>query len=455
MSSLTLGRATGLPPLRLDCLSRSELLAYFEHHWQLEEILFKQLVNPASFYLSPDPLRNPLIFYLGHSAVFYINKLVRVGLLDQRINPDYERLFEIGVDPHQAQELQQANQGTMWPEVTSVWHYRHQVREVVTQLIQTTPLTLPIHWEHPLWALLMAIEHSCIHFETSSMLIRQLPLEHFPAVTDWPYAPVGSDTPEGSLVLMPGGQVHLGKSADSVTYGWDSDYGDRRVEVKPFWCSPYLVTNQDYLAFVEAGGYENPDYWSPTAWQWRQENQVTSPKFWYKTPNGYRYRAMFQEMELPLAWPVEVNQYEAIAFCRWRGEGYRLCTEAEWRYLLQAQSSPVEATEPTDNLNFRWGSPSIVGSLETPEHDSYCYDLRGNVWEWTQDTFTALPGFKPHDLYDNYSNPFFDEQHFVMLGGSWASTGSYGSADCRNWFRPYFYQHAGFRLVKTATSSTI
>ncbi|NEQ41605.1 MAG: 5-histidylcysteine sulfoxide synthase, partial [Okeania sp. SIO3I5] len=83
---------------------RKDILEYFKNAWQLEEILMNSLVAEETFYFNPDPLRNPLIFYLGHSAVFYINKLIHVELLEKRINSNYEILFELGVDPEKPEE---------------------------------------------------------------------------------------------------------------------------------------------------------------------------------------------------------------------------------------------------------------------------------------------------------------------------------------------------------------
>jgi len=88
-----------------------------------------------------------------------------------------------------------------------------------------------------------------------------------------------------------------------------------------------------------------------------------------------------------------------------------------------------------------------VGSLETSKNDQNIYDLRGNVWEWLGDIFTPLSSFKPHYLYQDYSAPFFDNRHYMLLGGSWATNGYEATPYYRNWFRPYFYQHAGFRII--------
>ena len=448
----------GAPP-KLDRCDRQVILDYFHNAWQLEEILMKTLIEDATFYTNPDPLRNFLIFYLGHSAVFYINKLISVGLLTARINPDYEILFEVGVDPETPEELSQALSNINWPSVEQVWDYRSQAYAAITKVIQQTSLNLPIDQHHPLWALMMSIEHQRIHFETSSMLFRQLPVEKLQRPLGWNYAPSYGATPENEMRQVLGGVVQLGKSPEDQTYAWDSEYGDRTIKVKSFLASQYLVTNGEFLKFVEAGGYTNPEYWQLEAWVWKQNHNVQHPKFWLPTPQGYRYRATFDVLDLPLDWPAEVNYYEAIAFCRWHGSGTRLMREAEWN-LARNRSELV----PTDlattnnekqnyladnyNLNLQFISPSPVGMFKVTNSETGLYDLRGNVWEWIEDTFNPLDGFQPHPLYPDQSAPFFDNQHRMMLGGSWATNGSMALPSYRNWFRPYFYQHVGFRLAQ-------
>ncbi|MBE9033948.1 5-histidylcysteine sulfoxide synthase [aff. Roholtiella sp. LEGE 12411] len=432
-------------PILNDCSSQ-KLLKYFENSWELEERLMKTLIREDIFYLNPDPLRNRLIFYLGHSAVFYINKLIGVGLIENRINSQYENIFEIGVDPETPGELDAAIREFSWPDVEKVWQYRDKVQEAITEVIQNTSLHLPIHQEHPFWALLMGIEHSRIHFETSSVLLRQLPVECLERPQEWNYAPSNDEIPNNEMRSIPGGVVKLGKSKGDLTYGWDSEYGDRTVEVKPFLASKYLITNGEFLNFVQAGGYKNSDYWNAESWNWKQLYNVQHPKFWIPFKDGYRYRATFDEIDLPLDWPVEVNYYEAIAFCRSQGSQIRLMTEAEWN---QALLTSVDNHSSTNyNLNLQFISPSPVGMFKPANSTCGLYDLRGNVWEWLGDTFNSLPGFQPHPLYEDQAAPFFDGKHQMMLGGSWATNGSMALPTYRNWFRPYFYQHAGFRIAQ-------
>lgn len=434
---------TSTPVPHLDTCDRDSLLNYFDNSWELEEILMQSLRGEETFYTKPDPLRNPLVFYLGHSAAFYINKLVRVGVLDQGINPGYETLFEQGVDPATSDDLDQDLQSVGWPQLDKVWQYRDQVREQVEAVIHNTPLNLPIGQSHPLWALMMGMEHNRIHFETSSMLIRQLPLDQVGRPPGWCYALTQGKGPDNAMIPVAGGETTLGKPNHATTYGWDSEYGNLTLAVKPFLLSQYLVTNGEFLQFVADQGYDNPDYWDQDAWEWKTQSHTTHPKFWIPYKGSYQYRAMFDQIDLPLDWPVEVNHHEAIAYCRWQGNNTRLMTEAEWNVAIAAAK-----TEGNYNLNLKFGSPTPVGDLETDTSASGLSDLRGNVWEWLGDDFNPLPGFQPHPLYEDYSTPYFDPHHKLMVGGAWASTGTYASPSCRNWFRRNFFQHAGFRIAQ-------
>lgn len=433
-------------PPQLNCCDRQTLINYFQEAWQLEDMLLKSLVGEDTFYLNPDPLRNPLIFYLGHSPSFYINKLVQVGLLEKCLNQDYEILFGVGVDPEIPEELNQAIAHMEWPEVSSAWEYREQAYKILSELIQKTPITLPILPDSPLWALIMGIEHQRIHVETSSMLFRQLPLERVKRPSNWKYAPSKSYIPENEMLKVAGGIAQLGKDFDDSTYGWDIDYGSRTVEVAPFLASKYLITNSEFLDFVKAGGYGNQEYWDEKSWQWKTENNIQHPKFWSSQNGSYKYRAQFDEIDLPLDWPVEVNYYEAMAYCRWQGKDTRLMSEAEYNVATYGNG----LVEDVDhyNLNLKFGSPSPVGMLETAKSPSGLYDLRGNVWEWLSDNLNPLSGYEPHFLYEDNSAIFFDTQHQMMLGGCWITNGTEALKYYRNWFRPNFYQHAGFRIVR-------
>jgi 5-histidylcysteine sulfoxide synthase len=292
----------------------------------------------------------------------------------------------------------------------------------------------------------MSIEHDRIHLETSSMLFRQLPADMLQKPDAWQYAPTHGAAPQNEMLPVPGGAVRLGKDRNYPRYGWDNEYGSLTVEVAPFRAGKYYVTNGEYLAFMQDNGYQERRYWDDESWGWREQHNVTRPKFWGADGDDFRYRTVFDEIALPWNWPVEVNHHEAMAYCRWQGEGARLLTEAEWNLI--ARDLGVDIPEGNAyNLNLKYCSPSAV--TEHAASPLGFHDAVGNVWTWLADDFRPLPGFATHPLYEDYSAPFFDDRHSVLVGGSWATTGAQTTRFCRNWFRRHFYQHAGFRVARS------
>lgn len=191
----------------------------------------------------------------------------------------------------------------------------------------------------------------------------------------------------------------------------------------------------------------------------------------------FKYRAMFDIIDMPWDWPVEVNYLEARAFLNWKqeqdGAVYRMPTEAEYHRIRGDASIWPEATpgktpagpgadlsdplqavdiimqpEAPGNINLRYGSSSPVDAF--PPSSTGFYDVHGNVWEWVEDHFGPLPGFKIHYTYDDFSTPCFDGWHTENLGGSWISVGELASNFARYHFRRHFFQHLGFRYVKVA-----
>lgn len=468
-------------PLRLLDLrtcTREAVLDYFTNTWALTEVLFSSLQGRNAFLSAPyHRLRHPLVFYYGHPAALYVNKL-RLVALAKPIDPELETLLESGVDEMSWDDLSQAELD--WPEVDKVTEYRRQVYRVVRAVIEQHPDLKDGHplitHAHPLWALFMGFEHERIHLETSSVLIRELPVEWVQRPTQWPSLhptattsartaspTVGHDFPHNKFRDVPGGAVRIGKPRDWPSYGWDNEYGERVVDVAPFRVQECLVSNGEYLEFVRSEGYLDPEYWTKEGWGWRQFRNAKWPTFWVSTgPAGlhdYRLRALFETLDMPWSWPVEVNCHEARAYCTWRqrrdGKRYRLLSEAKHHCLRppngeQADGFPLEG--PDHNLNLAFSSPSPVDQF--PRSPAGVHDLFGNVWQWSEDHFHPLDSFRVHPLYDDFSTPCFDGKHQMILGGSFISTGDEASVWARFQFRPHFFQHAGFRLVETTHGVT-
>ena len=429
---------------------RTEIRDYFHATYDLDEKLYETLRQDAAFYLRPDRLRHPLIFYYGHTATFFVNKLTIARVIDQRINPVYESMFAVGVDEMSWDDLNEAHYD--WPTLESVKAYRDQVRALVDRVIATLPLSMPITWQSPWWAIMMGIEHERIHLETSSVLIRQLPIDQVVQLPFWDVCRESGEAPPNQLLPVPGGTVQLGKARDHPLYGWDNEYGSHRAEVEAFRAGEYLVSNLEFLAFVEAGGYRERQWWSEEGWNWRQFRQAEHPLFWIRTGDGWRLRTMASEVVLPWNWPVEVNYLEAKAFCNWKGaetgQAIRLPTEDEWHRLRDICALPDQPrwAQAPGNLNLEQGSSSCP--VDRFRQGDFC-DLIGNVWQWTETPIYPFHGFEVHPWYDDFSVPTFDSRHNLIKGGSWISTGNEATRDARYAFRRHFFQHAGFRYVES------
>ena len=317
---------------------REELREYFHKTFDIDEQLFEVFADQSAMYRKADPLRHPLIFYYGHTATFYINKLIVSKILNERINTQFESMFAIGVDEMSWDDLDTSHYD--WPTMTEVLAYRNKVRQTIDQLINSLPLNLPIRWDSPFWIILMGIEHERIHLETSSVLIRQISLKHLKPIPSWNICSESGSSPENSLIQIKGQQVKPGKSFDAPIYGWDNEYGSHVADILPFKASKYLCSNGEFLQFVEAGGYQAQKYWTEEGWNWRAYKEAQHPLFWIKEGESWKLRLVFNQIAMPWNWPVEVNYLEAKAFCNWKseqsGSSIRLATEDEWTGFISA-----------------------------------------------------------------------------------------------------------------------
>ena len=427
---------------------RTELRRYFHQSFDLFESLFDLLRSDDVFYRQSEPTRHPMIFYFGHTAIFYVNKLFISGALKERIDPHFESLFAVGVDE---MTWDAKSDSFRWPSVDEVRQYRHRVRMCVDEMISTLPMTLPIIKTDPFWAIWMGIEHERIHIETSSVLHRQMPLEFIRKDSRFPICPLRGDGLENEMVSFSAQEICLGKGRDDHgVYGWDNEYGYATFTVEDFDASKYLVSNGEFMDFVMANGYGVSRWWDDEGLKYLSMRNATCPPFWIpQEDGGFKYRALTDEIDIPFNWPVEVNALEAEAFCRWKsaqeGENYRLPTEAEWAVMLEKSGMGDEIFDDSRaNINFAHYASSVP--VDTYAHGEL-YDVVGNVWQWTQTQMDGYDGFETHPWYDDFSEPTFDGKHNMIKGGSWASTGNEIVKESRYAFRRHFIQHAGFRYV--------
>lgn len=255
---------------------------------------------------------------------------------------------------------------------------------------------------------------------------------------------------------LPGGTFPLG-SPPEAPFLFDNEKWAHPVTVAPFRMARAPVTNRDFAAFVDDGGYRRRDLWCAEGWRWRAEQRAEHPIYWRRDGSGaWRMRRFDRWHDLAPDQPViHVNWYEADAWCRWAGR--RLPTEAEWEFAATMRPA---AGGGLAKARYPWGDEPptaqhanldgfVLGCTDVADHPHGdnawgCRQLVGNVWEWTADTFGPFPGFAPDD-YKEYSEPLFG-QTMVLRGGAWPTRSRLATATYRNYFgserRDVF---AGFR----------
>ncbi|DAB27544.1 MAG: SAM-dependent methyltransferase [Sulfurimonas sp. RIFOXYD12_FULL_33_39] len=433
---------------------RQEIKEYFHNTYSLFEKIFDVLKDDKVFYKKSEITRHPMIFYFGHTATFFINKLINMKIIKERINPEFESIFAIGVDEMAWDDVNSSNY--KWPKVDEVREYRAKVREIVDELITTLPMPLPITDESPMWIILMGIEHERIHVETSLVLHRQMPIEFVKEVKEFNICTHSSKAPKNEMLEIKGGDVVLGKEKSHNLYGWDNEYGKYEESVEDFKTSKFLVSNGEYMSFVEDGGYENEEFWDKEGRAFLKISGAKHPTFWVEEDDVYMYRTLGKIIDMPLDWPVDVNALEAEAFCRYKskkeGVKYSLPSEAEYRLIYEhAKLEDIpDFHESRANLNFyHYFSSCPVNEFAF----NGIYDVVGNVWQWSRTPIFGFNGFEVHPAYDDFSTPTFDNKHALILGSSWASSGNLIMKHSRYAFRKHFYQNAGFRYVITSADT--
>jgi len=247
--------------------------------------------------------------------------------------------------------------------------------------------------------------------------------------------------------LIPGGRFLRG-SMSNHHFVFDNEMDAHEVEIEPFAISRTAVTNSEFAAFVDEGGYQRKEFWSDAGCRWRESSDARHPVYWQRQGNQWLRRNFDELVALEDHLPVlHVNWYEADAFCRWAKR--RLPTEAEWEMAASAEPNtaggisqrkrrfPWGDDPPTPeraNLDWRTMGCTDVRALREGDSAFGCRQMIGNVWEWTASDFNPYPGFVP-GAYKEYSAPWFGD-HKVLRGGCWTTRSRLIHNAYRNFYKP-------------------
>ena len=380
------------------------------------------------------PIVNPLRWEVAHAAFFYEYWVLRHHYGEPPGRPDVDALYDSISIAHD----------TRWdlplPDMADTLAYMEGVLERVAARLEDG------EDERRDYLTQYAVFHEDMHTEafTYTRQTLEYPAPDLGAGPDpaWEAGPLPGD------VAVPGGDFMLGaRPEDGFCFDNEKWAHPRRVE--PFSIARAAVTNAEYAAFVDDGGYRRRELWDDAGWAWREAGGLEHPVYWRRGPAGWEVRRFREWRPLaPHAAVIHLSWHEAQAWCRWAGR--RLPSELEWEVAAAGEPTADGTALAPAKRRYPWGdAPPAperanldgralgtidVGALPAGDSAFGCRQMVGNVWEWTATTFGPYPGFTP-DMYADYSQPLFGTTR-VLRGGAWATRARLIRNTWRNYYGP-------------------
>lgn len=384
---------------------------------------------------------SPPKWHLAHTTWFFETFLLREYLPGYTVfHPEYAYLFNSYYNSL-GSRVNRADRGTISrPALSDVYAYRAAVDIAMRRLLNTHADELPdVFFE----LFELGLQHEQQHQELLLTDIKYI-------LSTSPLAPAyRASTPKSTEALLPspaswlpvaGGVYTIGQQESGFSF--DNELPSHPTYVGDFTLQNRLVTNAEYLAFMEAGGYKDFRFWLGEGWDLAQQQSWQAPLYWVQRPEGWFQFTMRGLQPLELAAPVtHVSFYEADAYANWAGA--RLPTEAEWE-IAARQFAPT-----TPSGNFQESGLFHPRPLPVNASPKECHQLWGDAWEWTYSAYHPYPGYhKAAGALGEYNGKFMVNQ-LVLRGGSCATPASHIRLSYRNFFHAdKRWQFTGIRLAR-------
>ena len=357
------------------------------------------------YVLQPIADVSPPKWHLGHTTWFFETFILLKHFKDyEAYNPQYNFVFNSYYESVGARVIRVDRGNLSRPTVTQVYEYRKHVDQEMNRFLTSTPLDDDLKS-----LIILGLNHEQQHQELLLTDIKYIlgnnPL--FPVYNI--SSKIITKSKPSSPIKIPEGVYKIGND-DKDGFNFDNERGRHKVYLPEFSIANELISNAEYLEFMEDGGYANFIYWHADGWEWVKKNGITAPLYWHKVDDKWHYYTLsgFQTVD-PESPVCHVSYYEAFAFASWKGT--RLPTEAEWEVA---------------SYYFNWGKR----------------------WEWTESAYLPYPGFKKEKGAIGEYNGKFMVSQMVLRGASEVTSKDHSRNTYRNFFYPSArWQFTGIRLI--------
>ncbi len=374
------------------------------------------------------PDASPTKWHLAHTTWFFETFILKNQISNyQDFDPAFNFLFNSYYEQIGERHSRDMRGLLTRPSLQEVKAYRDHVNENMTELFKN-------ELKNDILDLVeLGLHHEQQHQELILTDIKHA-LSCNPTFPKFTHTGTQKFAPISKLIWLdyPGGLTEIGWNGTGFYF--DCESPRHKIWLEPYRLGSRLVTNGEYLAFIEDNGYKRPELWLSTGWVTCQKRNWKSPAYWHQDGEGWKIFTLSGLNSLNTNEPVcHISHFEADAYARWANK--RLPTEAEWE--IAANSIKVEGNFANSGL-FNPSASSGIGLSQ----------IYGDVWEWTSSPYTAYPGFKPaHGAIGEYNGKFMSGQ-IVLRGGSCATPEGHIRSSYRNFFYPPDrWQFTGIRLA--------
>ncbi len=388
-------------------MQNDALLQLFKNTRQQSEKICSPL-QVEDYVIQPVEFVSPPKWHLGHTSWFFEEFILKKHKPDYEIyDQDFAFVFNSYYESVGEKVIRTHRGNLSRPTVEEVYNYRKYVTIEICAFLEQHAISKDLDTVFQI-----GIHHEKQHQELLLTDIKYI-LGNNPLLPAYDKDFIENTSENQSLqwLQVPEGLYKIGLPETSTEFAYDNEKAEHRVFLQDFFIANKLVTNQDYLAFINSGGYQNVLLWHAEAWDWLKAEKITAPAYWHLINDEWYQYTLAGLKPIDLQAPLtHISYYEAFAFAQWKN--LRLPTEFEW--------------EVAQHL-FNWGQR----------------------WEWTESAYLPYPKYKKAEgALGEYNGKFMVNQK-VLRGGSIATAKNHTRKTYRNFFHPQLrWQYTGLRLAK-------